>query len=94
MKKGTLLLFALLIIGAMAAKAQSTEQDMDDKYAMELVKAGTPAPDFKMETPDGKMIQLSEFAKGKTVVLDFWASWCPDCRKDAPEVVRLYETYR
>ena len=94
MKKGTLLLFALLIIGAMAVKAQSTEQDMDDKYAMELVKAGTPAPDFKMETPDGKMIQLSEFAKGKTVVLDFWASWCPDCRKDAPEVVRLYETYR
>jgi alpha/beta superfamily hydrolase/peroxiredoxin len=28
------------------------------------------------------------------VVLDFWASWCPDCRKDAPEVVRMYEKYR
>ena len=32
--------------------------------------------------------------KGKVVVLDFWASWCPDCRKDAPNVVRLYRKYK
>jgi peroxiredoxin len=66
---------------------------MDEKYATELVKAGTVAPDFKMKTPEGEAIQLSKFATGKTVVLDFWASWCPDCRKDAPEIVRLYQTY-
>ena len=47
-----------------------------------------------MKTPDGKSLQFSKVAKGKTVVLDFWASWCPDCRKDAPEVVRMYEKYR
>jgi len=69
------------------------QEDLDVKYATELVKVGTVAPDFMMKTPDGKTIQLSEYAKGKTVVLDFWASWCPDCRKDAPEVVRLYEKY-
>ena len=94
MKKSTTLLLALLLMGATAAKAQFAQQDMDDKYATELVKAGTPAPDFKMKTPEGKTIQLSKVAKGKTVVLDFWASWCPDCRKDAPEVVRLYEAYK
>lgn len=94
MKKSTTLLLALLLTGATAAKAQFAQQDMDDKYATELVKAGTPAPDFKMKTPEGKTIQLSKVAKGKTVVLDFWASWCPDCRKDAPEVVRLYEAYK
>ena len=93
MKKSIRLLFALLMMGATVAKAQSAQQDMDDKYATELVKAGTTAPDFRMKTPDGKTIQLSKIAKGKTVVLDFWASWCPDCRKDAPEVVRLYEKY-
>ncbi len=94
MKKGTLLMFALLLMGATVTKAQSEQPDFDDKYATELVKAGTVAPDFKMKTPDGKTIQFAKFAKGKTVVLDFWASWCPDCRKDAPEVVRLYEKYR
>jgi alpha/beta superfamily hydrolase/peroxiredoxin len=92
--KKTTLLFALLLMGATVAKAQSAQPDFDDKYATELVKPGTAAPDFKMKTPDGKNFQFSKFAKGKTVVLDFWASWCPDCRKDAPEVVRLYEKYR
>ena len=93
MNKSILFSLALLIMGATAAKAQSEQEDLDDKYATELVKAGTPAPDFTMNTPDGKPLQLSEYA-GKTVVLDFWASWCPDCRKEAPEVVRLYEEYR
>ena len=93
MKKMTLLLLALLLMGATVAKAQSEQKDFDDKYATELVKAGMAAPDFKMKTPDGKNFQFSKFAKDKTVVLDFWASWCPDCRKDAPEVVRLYEKY-
>ncbi len=74
--------------------AQFEQHDDDTKYATDLVKPGTPAPDFKMKTPEGKTIQLSKYAKGKTVVLDFWASWCPDCRKDAPEVVRMYEAYR
>ena len=99
MKKISQIMLMLLITGATATKAQSTQQDMDDKYATELVKAGTAAPDFKMKTPDGKTVQLSKVLKptkkgnGKTVVLDFWASWCPYCRKDAPEVVRLYEKY-
>ncbi len=90
------LLAVCLLIGAAAdMKAQfGPQQDFDSKYATELIKSGTAAPDFKMQTPDGKQFQFSKFAKGKTVVLDFWASWCPDCRKDAPEVVRMYEAYK
>ena len=86
-------LAVMTMLMTITSQAQTTQQDLDEKYATELVKPGTVAPDFKMNTPDGKTIQLSNFAKGKTVVLDFWASWCPDCRKDAPEVVRLYEKY-
>lgn len=93
MKKNMRWMLALLLIGVTGAKAQSVEQDDDAKYAVNLVKAGTVAPDFKLKTPDGKTVQLSDY-KGKTVVLDFWASWCPDCRKDAPEVVRMYNAYR
>lgn len=89
------LLTALLLIGAVVEmKAQfGPQKDMDAKYAKELIKAGAVAPDFKMQTPDGKKFQFSKWAKGKTVVIDFWASWCPDCRKDAPEVVRMYREY-
>lgn len=87
------LMFFVLLVAATTAKAQfGPEPDFDAKYATELVKAGTQAPDFKMKTIDGKAFQLSKL-KGRTVVLDFWASWCPDCRKDAPEVVRMQQEY-
>ena len=95
MKMLRLLAVSLLMGGAVEMKAQfGPQRDMDSKYATELIKAGTPAPDFKMLTPEGKKFQFKKWAKGKTVVLDFWASWCPDCRKDAPEVVRLSKAYR
>jgi alpha/beta superfamily hydrolase/peroxiredoxin len=87
------ILLAAFLMAATTVWAQfAPEPDFDSKYATELVKAGTQAPDFKMKTIDGKTFKLSQL-KGKTVVLDFWASWCPDCRKDAPEVVRMYKEY-
>ena len=89
-------LAVVLLVGAAAeTRAQfGPQKDMDTKYATELIKPDTAAPDFKMKTPEGKNFQFAKWAKGKTVVLDFWASWCPDCRKDAPEVVRMYQEYR
>ena len=93
MKKRRLLWSVALLLSATIGRAQfAPEPDFDSKYATELVKAGVQAPDFKMKTIDGKTFKLSQL-KGKTVVLDFWASWCPDCRKDAPEVVRMYKEY-
>ena len=87
------ILLAAFLMAATTVWAQfGPEPDFDSKYATELVKAGVQAPDFKMKTIDGKTFKLSQL-KGKTVVLDFWASWCPDCRKDAPEVVRMYKEY-
>ncbi|MBR1546626.1 MAG: alpha/beta fold hydrolase [Prevotella sp.] len=83
---------AFLLCATMANAQFGPEPDFDDKYATELIKPGAVAPDFKMKTLDGKTFKLSQL-KGKTVVLDFWASWCPDCRKDAPEVVRMYREY-
>jgi len=94
MKKLRLFAFCLLVGTVAEVKAQfGPQKDMDSKYATELIQVGTIAPDFKMQTPEGKKFQFAKWAKGKTVVLDFWASWCPDCRKDAPEVVRLYKEY-
>lgn len=85
-----------LLLGLLMATLtclQAQVPDLDEKYAAELLKPGTPAPDFQLNTPDGKILKFRDFAKGKYVVIDFWASWCPDCRKDLPEVIRMYNKW-
>jgi peroxiredoxin len=93
MKTTTTLWLILLLMGVVTAKAQDVQEDLDNKYATELIKPGTVAPDLKMKTLDGRTVQLSKLIKGKTVVLDFWASWCPDCRKANPDVVAAYQKF-
>lgn len=55
---------------------------------------GKRAADFTLRDDDGGgRISLSDF-RGKVVLLDFWATWCPPCRKELPEVAKLYASYR
>lgn len=53
-----------------------------------------PAPDFTLQKLDGGTITLAEFRGKKPVVVDFWASWCPNCRRDMPNLNRFYEKYK
>ena len=71
---------------------KETAQDLDAKYATDLLPVGSPAADIAVPSIDGGSISLADYA-GKYVVLDFWASWCPDCRKDAPNVVAMYNKF-
>jgi len=58
-----------------------------------LIATGSKAPDFTLNTLDGKTVSLSDY-KGKYVLIDFWASWCPDCRKLTPSLINLYNQYK
>jgi len=67
----------------------------DRLNALQATAVGKNFVDIKGKTPDGKDISLSDYAaKGKYVLVDFWASWCPPCRKEMPAVVSLYDKYK
>jgi thiol-disulfide isomerase/thioredoxin len=52
----------------------------------------TPAPSWKLKDVDGRPVASDQF-KGKVVVLDFWATWCPPCRTEIPGYVALQKKY-
>lgn len=52
------------------------------------------APDFSLEKLGGGSISLAEYRGKKPVVLDFWASWCPNCRRDIPHLNSFYQKYK
>lgn len=80
----TLLIWAAVATAALAM-GQNTAPD---------VKAltGKPIPAFKMTDTAGKA-HTNDTLKGKVVLLDFWATWCPPCRKSSPFMQKLHEGY-
>jgi len=74
----------LLLIGAICIAAE-------DKPV--APKAGQPSPKFDAKTMDGKTIHFPADFKGKIVLLDFWATWCPDCYGYIPGDVDAFAKY-
>jgi thiol-disulfide isomerase/thioredoxin len=51
------------------------------------------APDFTLRSADGKTYQLSKM-HGKVVVVNFWATWCPPCKREIPDLIEVFGKYR
>ena len=72
--------------------APETPETVDMSGYLPALEIGSPAPDF--EAPDilGNTVRPGDF-RGRYVVLDFWATWCKDCREELPGMIDLYNTY-
>lgn len=89
-----LLLAATLVYNSLAGKVQTqvSSSALSAGQATSSPAAKTAAPDITVQDANGKSVSLSSF-KGKPVVLNFWASWCPPCKAEMPDYEKIYKQY-
>ncbi|MES9738997.1 redoxin domain-containing protein [Peribacillus frigoritolerans] len=76
-----------LITVAIVQAMDNESKGNDEKDALGGLKIGAKAPNFSLKTLDGKQVELSDY-EGKKVMLNFWATWCPPCKKEMPDMER------
>ena len=88
---------AVLIVGGIAVAWMSVSQPQTEQAAPAMPMAGNDmanamAPDFALPDLEAKTVKLSDF-DGQVRIVDFWATWCPPCRREMPSMERLYRAY-
>nr|WP_263326689.1 redoxin domain-containing protein [Neobacillus sp. Marseille-Q6967] len=85
-------LIAFLTVAVVQAMDKKAEPENASQEAanMEGLKVGAKAPDFELKTLAGDTVKLSDL-KGKKVMLNFWATWCPPCKAEMPAMEQLHK---
>jgi len=77
----------------MGVTASSAAEPPPLGHELNVVEAMPEAPDFTLADMDGGQHSLSDF-RGRTVMLNFWGTWCPPCVREMPSMERLYRKYK
>jgi len=92
---GIIVLVVALSISYLLSTEEAENASPESQAAAELPvkpEVGFLAPDFELTDLDGKVIRLSEL-RGQPVFINFWATWCPPCRQEMPDIQKAYEKY-
>lgn len=93
-RRWTLFSFAVLSLGVLWIFASRVPvAATTDGAPPPSPREGFSAPDFTLETLDGRQMTLSDL-RGQVVLVNFWASWCPPCRAEMPAIERVYRSYK
>jgi thiol-disulfide isomerase/thioredoxin len=87
--------FSALSLLTLLCMAPAAAQLPLPELSHELTRLSTPiqAPDFELEDMDGEKYSLESY-RGKVVILNFWATWCPPCRREIPSMEALHQAFR
>jgi peroxiredoxin len=88
-----LLLIVLILIGVGIIFLLQTKDSSFNLSGSPRPGQGVPAPDFTLPGLDGQMVRLADY-RGKVVLLNIWATWCPPCVDEMPSMEKLYQTLK
>jgi cytochrome c biogenesis protein CcmG/thiol:disulfide interchange protein DsbE len=71
---------------------ETLQEPAPTSYALAGAEVSGVAPGFTLVDMNGRSVSLADF-KGKVVILDFWATWCPPCKREIPDFIKLQSEY-
>ena len=87
------LAFLAVLVWASLSSGGAPDGRAVNRNVVEVRQERILAPNFSLQLPNGGALALEDL-RGKAVMLDFWASWCPPCRDEAPALAQVYREYQ